>query len=169
MILPAQAVAARSFACTEMAFWRGRRHYDVIAGQASQAYVGTTTNPSAARGVRETRGVVLLWRNTVVPAYYSSCCGGSSASAIEAISAHPMNDIDPLMARPAFACCREAPVWRWTSEQSVAEASRRLIAWERSRGGGARTRAVEAFLDRARAKADIQGFETAAQANVVRV
>lgn len=32
-----------------------------------------------------------------------------------------------------------------------------------------RTRAVEAFLDRARAKADVQGFETAAQANVVRV
>lgn len=31
-----------------------------------------------------------------------------------------------------------------------------------------RTRTVEAFLDRARAKADVQGFETAAQANVVR-
>ena len=31
------------------------------------------------------------------------------------------------------------------------------------------TRAVEAFIDRARAKADVQGFETAAPANVARV
>ncbi|MCA9286578.1 MAG: SpoIID/LytB domain-containing protein [Phycisphaerales bacterium] len=129
----AQAVAARSFACSEVAFWRGRRHYDVVAGQASQAYAGRTTSTVALQAVEATRGTLLLWQGKVVPAYYSSCCGGVSASAVDAISPHPMNDIPPIQARPPRDCCASAPVWRWTSEQGDKDAANRLVAWSASR------------------------------------
>jgi len=129
----AQAVAARSFACTEMAFWRDRRHFDVVAGQASQAYIGQTAHASSNRAVAETRGAVLLWEGKVVPGYYSSSCGGHAASAVDAISDHPVNAIPPLAARPPMECCRWAPTWRWSAARTPSDAAQRIAAWARSR------------------------------------
>jgi len=130
----AQAVAARSFAVTEIAFWRTRRHFDVVAGQASQAYIGQTGHAASLRAVNETRGVFLLWDGKVVPGYYSSSCGGHSASAVDAISPHPVNDIPPLAARPAQECCRWSPMWRWNVNRPTNEAARRIVAWAATRG-----------------------------------
>jgi stage II sporulation protein D len=129
----AQVVAARSYACMEVAWWRGRRHYDVVAGQASQAYIGVTDNASANRAVRETRGQLLLFQNKVLPAYYSSACGGLAANAVDAISDHPINDIAPLRAGAPRSCCAWAPVFRWKSEQSSGEAAQRLLVWTAQR------------------------------------
>jgi len=129
----AQVVAARSYACMEVAWWRGRRHYDVVAGQASQAYIGRTDNPVASRAVAETRGRLLLFEGKVVPAYYSSACGGLAANAVDAISDHPINDIAPLRAGEPRSCCAWAPVFRWKSEQSSGEAAQRLLAWTAQR------------------------------------
>lgn len=129
----AQAIAARSFATFESLYWASRRHFDVVAGQASQAYVGLTANSNANRAARESVGTLLTYANQVVPGYYSSCCGGVSASAVDAISEHAVNDVPPLRARPPQACCAWAPVFRWTSEQASGDAGRRLAAWSAER------------------------------------
>lgn len=125
----AQAVAARTFACVEAAQWADRRHFDVHASQASQAYVGETNHQPSLRATARTRGEFLLYRGLMVPAYYSSTCGGVSANAVDAISDDPINDIAPIQARPPKSCCAWAPLYRWTSEQSTADAARRIAAW----------------------------------------
>ncbi len=129
----AQAVAARSFACVESAYWRTRRHFDVVAGQASQAYVGTTDHAASQRAVKETRGALLAHSGRMVPGYYSSCCGGVSADARDAISDSPINDVAPLRARPPRDCCDWAPQFRWSSAQTGTEAAQRVMAWGRER------------------------------------
>ena len=73
----AQAIAARSFAVCERAFWIRRRHYDLVAGQASQAWTGGDASARAVSAVRSTVGQLLVWRGQVVPAYYSASCGGA--------------------------------------------------------------------------------------------
>ena len=60
----AQAVAARSWALCEIAQWRGRRHFDVVAGELGQAWIGATKHQRSIDAVAETRGEVLLWRGT---------------------------------------------------------------------------------------------------------
>lgn len=129
----AQVIAARSYACMEIAWWRGRRHFDVVAGQASQAYIGRTDNAVANRAARESRGQLLVFQGKVVPAYYSSACGGLSANARDAISDHPVNDVQPIQARPPRNCCEWAPVFRWRSEQGADHAAQRLRSWTAER------------------------------------
>ena len=114
----AQAVAARSFAVCERAFWLRRRHYDMVAGQASQAWSGGAASRRSREAVTSTAGRVLLWRGQVVPAYYSAACGGRPANAIEAISANQVNKIAPLMvdgavARRRCGCTTDSPHADW--------------------------------------------------------
>jgi len=125
----AQAVAARSFACAEIEYWRARRHFDVTNTQRSQAYVGESDSTRAHQAVRRTRGIVLAYEQGLVPAYYSSCCGGIAARAIDAIGPNPVNDIPPLDSRVQPDACREAPVYRWSATRTIAETSRRFTAW----------------------------------------
>ena len=128
----AQAVAARSFAVCERAFWLRRRHYDMVAGQASQAWSGGAASRRSVDAVDSTAGRVLLWRGQVVPAYYSAACGGRPANASEAISTNQVNRIAPLtvddgMARRRCGCTTGSPHadWRITvGEDALVEALR---------------------------------------------
>jgi stage II sporulation protein D len=135
----AQAVAARSYALCEHAWWQGRRHYDVVAGQASQAWVGSTADATSRRAVQDTAGQYLMHDGRVVPAYYSSCCGGAPASATDAIREGSWMDIAPLSvddggdARPR-GCCEKAPTARWRISLGTAELARRLNAWAEREG-----------------------------------
>jgi len=133
----AQAVAARSFACMEIEFNADRRHYDVTNTQASQAYVGVSRNPTALNAVQSTRGEVLEWSGALVPGYYSSCCGGIAASAVDAIGPNPVNDIPPLRSRSGPDACTEAPVYRWEARRPVDELTRRVVAWGKAHGNDA--------------------------------
>jgi stage II sporulation protein D len=135
----AQAVAARSYALCEHAWWDGRRHYDVVAGQASQAWIGTTADTTSRRAVLDTAGQYLVFDGRVVPAYYSSCCGGAPASATDAIREGSWMDIAPLTvdgredARPR-GCCERAPTARWKVTLGTVELARRLDAWATREG-----------------------------------
>ncbi|MBM4111814.1 MAG: SpoIID/LytB domain-containing protein [Phycisphaerae bacterium] len=135
----AQAIAARSYAVCEADHWKSRRHFDMVAGEASQAWIGETTRSVARRATDDTRGIVLLYERRVVPAYYSSCCGGAAADAVDAVSRNPEHDIPPLALgssangrRPD--CCRSAPTYSWTERFSLDDVSRRLAAWGRANG-----------------------------------
>lgn len=134
-----QAVAARSYAMCEHAWWEGRRHFDVVAGQSSQAWVGATADATSRDAVRDTRGEYLVFDGRVVPTYYSSCCGGAPASATDAIREGSWMDIAPLTvdgredARPKD-CCEKAPTARWKVTLPIAEFTRRLNAWAQDEG-----------------------------------
>jgi len=135
----AQAVAARSYALCEHAWWQGRRHFDVVAGQGSQAWIGLTNDRTSNDAVRDTRGEYLVFDGRVVPAYYSSCCGGAPASATDAIREGSWMDIAPLIvdgredARKS-GCCEKAPTAKWKVTLSSAELARRLDAWAIDQG-----------------------------------
>ena len=110
----AQAIAARSFAASEHHWFRGRREWDVTSTAHSQVYRGRTDHRPSLEAVEMTRGIVLAFEGGLVPGYYSSCCGGIAASAVDAIGRNPVNDIRPLEGRTGEDVCTSAVIARWT-------------------------------------------------------
>lgn len=128
----AQVIAARSFAVCEIAHWANRRHYDVCTGPDTQAWAGLVASGLPASAAAETRGLVLAWDDRVVPAYYSSCCGGLPAEASEAISSSPANAIPPLDGRSdGGRCCEWAATYRWERIVATPIFSAGLTNWGR--------------------------------------
>ncbi|MEE2681831.1 MAG: SpoIID/LytB domain-containing protein [Planctomycetota bacterium] len=116
----AQAVAARSYAVAEHAYWSDRRHFDLVSGPASQVWNGIDVSEIARSAAESTRGIVLVHEGRVVPAYYSSCCGGMPASAFQAISARTTHEIPPLQPRLSpQPCCEASPVRSWELRYSL--------------------------------------------------
>jgi stage II sporulation protein D len=126
----AQAVAARSFATKEVAHWATRRHFDLTTGPDTQAWGGLAATGKAVQAVAETRGMLLLWDDRVVPGFYSSSCGGAPANAEDAIGPSVANRIAPLQAREdGGLCCEQAPTYRWQVTMPAGELHRRVVAW----------------------------------------
>lgn len=132
----AQAVAARSYAIWERALQASRdpsaggRGWDLESDVASQAYIGTATNPKAVDAVRRTRGVVLAYDGRVLPAFYSSTCGGRGQDAA-AVFADRVDDLPPLRGVPRERCCEASKKYRWRGERDAATLATRLAAWGR--------------------------------------
>ena len=123
----AQAVAARSYAVAERAYWNDRRHFDLVAGPASQVWNGMDCSQRALDAAEATRGIVLVHDGRLVPAYYSSCCGGVPSSAIEAISNRSAHEIPPLQARlEPQPCCEAAPVRDWELQYRLSDVQARV-------------------------------------------
>jgi stage II sporulation protein D len=130
----AQAIASRSFACSEHAYFRDRRHYDLTDTQASQMYVGATRHGRSKTAVLDTEGQVLMYQNKLVPGYYSSCCGGLAAMAIDAIGRNPINDTPPLRGHDGQDVCTEAPVYRWHRNRTKSDMLQRLRGYGKAHG-----------------------------------
>lgn len=136
-----QAVAARTFALSrrEQARRTGR-HYDVESGSSDQVYGGVTTLEVALRGVETTRGVILIDRDAIATAYYSSTCGGRPAMAGEiwpsaggAVTTVSMLDPGDTHATPGReVLCQQAPLYRWRVTRRTADLSRAIAAWGRA-------------------------------------
>ena len=129
----AQAVAARSFACTEIAVFAGKRHYDVTNTASSQMYIGNVTDSRAHEAVALTRGMTLAYDGLLVSGYYSSCCGGVAASATDAIGSNPVNDVPPLVGRSEPDVCSNTPYYQWKVDQPIEVLSRRLVGFGKDR------------------------------------
>lgn len=125
----AQAVAARTFAITESVFWQTRRHFDVTNTEASQMYDGLTTHEESLEAVRTTRGVVLAYRDQLVPGYYSSSCGGLAARAVDAISTNPINDVPPLHGHFGEDACTSLQQQRWDVTHAISTLGDRIAAF----------------------------------------
>ena len=131
----AQAIAARSFAICEHAQWSGVRHYDLVAGEASQAWVGETKAAKPRDAVASTRGMVLAFEGRVVPAYYSSTCGGTPANADESLTRNPNHGIGPLSAGDAAAnahrdcCANSTGKYRWQQAFAMPALCAQLRHW----------------------------------------
>lgn len=78
-VLKAQLIAARTYA-----LWRKKTttnpYYDLTDSTFSQVYKGKAAETSKARRlVRETGGVILIYDEKILPAFYHSTCGGRTA------------------------------------------------------------------------------------------
>lgn len=127
----AQAIAARSYAIVQGAA-NQKRHFDVEATTASQAYSGAQAHSRARKAVRDTRGVVLSYRGQVLPAYYSSCCGGLGQ---DATVAFPYGEnIPPLRGHNQDGWCAISPNFRWGPvTRSRDQLAQQLVAWGREK------------------------------------
>lgn len=127
----AQAIAARSYAIDQKAHRRGRP-FDVEATVQSQVYGGASTYSRALEAVKRTRGVVLTYRNHVLPAYYSSTCGGTGQDA--AIAFPNGADIPPLKGHKHDNWCSASSNFRWGPVVRDADVlAQRIAMWGQRR------------------------------------
>jgi len=129
----AQTVAARSYATAQHLQRKDTSHYDVTDGPSSQVFLGDVTLDVAHRAVNDTEGVLLTWNNTVVPSYYSACCGGMAAAASDAISASHLHEIPPLQGRSGKDVCTSLGIHQWTVKRSHKNFTKRLVQWSGGR------------------------------------
>jgi len=129
--LRAQAIASRTYALYRAAN-RSGWDYDVAAGTGDQVYDGVAgETASARRAVRQTRGVVLLYKWKFLPAYYHSVCGGRTAGR-RAVFGEP--DITPLAGVDCKYCDpklhrrRNSEFYRWQAAVPEAKVVRGLMA-----------------------------------------
>lgn len=124
----AQAVAARSYAASHHFERKSTSYFDMNGGPSSQMFLGEVTLDIAHRAVQETRGVVLRWDDRIIPAYYSSCCGGLPATAIDEISSAEQHNIQPLCGHEGVDICTSLSVHSWKTERSARVLRKRLNA-----------------------------------------
>ena len=125
----AQAVAARSYATSQHLLRKTTSHFDVTDGPSSQVFLGDVTLDVAHRAVQETEGVVLTWKDKVVPSYYSACCGGLPAKASDAIGPSKMHGIPPLQGHDGEDACTELAVHKWVVERPHRYFYKRITQW----------------------------------------
>jgi stage II sporulation protein D len=124
----AQAVAARSYAITQHHARKNKSHFDVTNTAASQMFLGDITLDVAHRATKATAGVVLMWNNETIPAYYSACCGGLAATATDAISGAAQHDIPPLQGHLGVDCCTTLQSHKWAASRSARVLRKRINA-----------------------------------------
>jgi stage II sporulation protein D len=124
----AQAVAARSYAASSHLDRQGKSHYDLTDGPSSQMFLGEVALEVAHRAVEETKGVVLHYNNNIIPAYYSSCCGGLAANATDAISLSEQHKIPPLQGHSGEDLCTSLDIHKWKANRSARLLRKRLNA-----------------------------------------
>ena len=132
----AQAIVARTYALYESA-GDGRGHYDVNDDVRSQVYGGLPAESSKSRSaVDSTAGVVVAHPTDggykIFKTYFSSCCGGITASAADVFN-EP--DIPPLSARYVGPVCKDSPRFVWGPiVMPKSELTRRFRLWGNARG-----------------------------------
>jgi len=132
-----QAVCARTYAMHErIRSGTTRAAFDVESNERDQAYAGATKNKTAIEAVRATRGWVLADGDLLLRAYYSSTCGGRTASARETWPTGPgfeFNLAGPIQAKARESACQISPLHRWSVKRDRWELTQRLRAYgERS-------------------------------------
>jgi len=124
----AQAIAARSYALYEM--WVHRtRGWDLESTTASQAFAGDNTRPKPRQAVAATRGRVLTHEGRVVPAFYSSTCGGVGQ---DAHAVMPVRRHAPLDGQARGTWCSRSTKYQWQVSRSASTLGQRIAAWGRA-------------------------------------
>jgi stage II sporulation protein D len=96
-------------------------------------YRGRVKHETSLEAAGSTRGRVLAYEDRLVPGYYSACCGGTAARAVDMISRNPINDTPPLDGRDGEDVCTKFKVARWTIKRPIDELVRRITGWGRRR------------------------------------
>jgi len=111
----AQAIVARTYALYEARTAKPGSAYDLQNDQRSQVYGGIPAETRKSRSaVDETAGVVVAYgdggQERIFKAYFSSCCGGISQSAIDAFGD---DYIPPLGDQNVKSLCSASPRFNW--------------------------------------------------------
>jgi len=120
--LQVQAIASRSYAVARARF-NAYDGFDVKAGEQDQAYGGAgVETQSAVNAVDATHGVVIVYNDHIVKAYYSSCDGGYTAdgSALE--------DPQPYLRAAPDPYASESPHLAWKASVPLADFTQALRA-----------------------------------------
>lgn len=128
-----QAVCARTYALQErsLSLRRGEA-FDLENSDRDQVYAGLQRNPTVLEAVRSTRGQVIMDGDTVLRAYYSSTCGGRTASARDTWPTGPgyeYNRAAPIQAHTRETICDKSPLYRWSVTRDRDELARRIRAF----------------------------------------
>jgi stage II sporulation protein D len=116
--LKAQAVLARTYALKKIEE-RKAFPYDVLATYADQAYEGIDEETPATReAVNETRGIVVLYGEKLIMAYYHSDCGGKTENGSSVFK----GDF-PYLKSVVCPFDKDAPYRNWSKTYSLAELS----------------------------------------------
>lgn len=147
--LKAQAVAARSYALTELA---PAADYDICATVECQNYGGVgVENARSDQAIRETAGQVITYEGRIATAYYHADSGGMLASGSEVWG----EDLPYLPAQPDVPRNSPYDSWRYRLEPAVMAASLRARGYDLGAVTGLR---ALAYSDSGRVtKAEIQG------------
>ena len=124
----AQAVAARSYATAQHLERVQKSHFDVNDGPSSQMFLGDVTLDVAHRAAIESSGIVLSWNDNIIPAYYCACCGGSAATASDAISNATFHNIPPLQGHGGKDICQSLDIHKWSVSRPSRTVRRRINA-----------------------------------------
>lgn len=119
--LKAIAIAARTYAVYQR-FSKASASYDVMSSVMSQDYGGKTAEKSATtQAVRATRGLIIMYRNAIFPAFYHSTCGGGPTE-----NGRVMGKFDVLPLQGGVKCnfCTASPFYHWQRRLS-----REDVAW----------------------------------------
>ena len=133
----AQAIVARTYALFEAAGGEGRGTYDLNDDVRSQVYGGITAETAKSKdAVDATAGIVVAHQTDrgykVFKSYFSSCCGGITASAADVFN-EP--HVKPLSARYVGPVCKDSPRFSWpTVVIPKPELTRRMRIWGNARG-----------------------------------
>ncbi|MAE60687.1 MAG: hypothetical protein CMJ49_04925 [Planctomycetaceae bacterium] len=131
----AQAIAARSYAIAHHTQHASMREWDVEATQRSQAYRGQATRRVAIQAAQDTAGLVLTVHDRIIPAMYSSSCGGVSLTASDAFGGP---DVPGHLGLHHGDCCAASSDWRWGPiRRDRATLSKRIAAWGNYQGSQA--------------------------------
>jgi SpoIID/LytB domain protein len=147
-----QAVCARTYALHERERANSQqRDFDLESTTADQAYSGGAHLPVAVKAVSETRGVVVTWQGQLLRAYYSSTCGGRTASAADIWPTGPGYEFNldaPIQAHHRESACEISPRYRWEAVRDRVELSKRVKEWGRANAhAGREARADQPGLD----------------------
>jgi stage II sporulation protein D len=114
----AQAIVARTYALYEMRTASRSRAWDLFPDQRSQVYGGIGGETAKSRAaVEATRGVVVTYgergQEKIFPAYFSSCCGGITQSAVDAFG-FDQPHIPALGDQNVKSLCSASPRFNWS-------------------------------------------------------
>jgi stage II sporulation protein D len=130
----AQAIVARTYALYEQRTASQNSYWDLYPDVRSQVYGGIAGETAKSRdAVEQTRGVVVAYgpprQEKIFKAYFSSCCGGITQSAVDAFGFEEQR-IEPLFDQNVHGLCAASPRYNWGPVVvSKDELTRRFRIW----------------------------------------
>ncbi len=134
----AQAVAARTYTLSYVGR-RAAEGFDLYDSVEDQVYGGTVSeSPTADRAVKETAGVVALYRGSYIRANYFSTCGGATVNVEDVWPDPPFGWLRQVEdGSVGNAWCKGSPHFRWIERWSVAEVLSNLNQYGPAQSGQA--------------------------------
>ncbi|MCM8790456.1 MAG: SpoIID/LytB domain-containing protein [Candidatus Omnitrophica bacterium] len=122
-VLKAQAIAARTFALYQ-AKQNRLQLYDLRSDIYSQVYGGSGSEKwSTTMAVNSTKGLVLVYKGELLPAYYHATCAGRTedASNLWKVNIPPLDGVE-------CGFCVESPHYSWTKNMPLWKLEEKLAS-----------------------------------------